>query len=137
MSADMNAGVAALGTVPKTVFVTIGRQDVAPLRAAPWHRYVLRSVEPPDAADLPPVVEIVTARGPFVLADEVRLMRDRGIDMLVTKNAGGNATSAKLDAARSLHIPVVMIARPPGPGGPEITVDDALAWLHAATERGA
>ena len=134
---DMTAAVAALGSVPEAVFVTIGRQDVAPLKAAPWHRYVLRSVEPPEPGDLPPFVEIMTARGPFALADELRLMRDRSIDMLVTKNAGGAATAAKLDAARTLGIPVVMIARPPGPSGPEVTVEDALNWLHAATERGA
>lgn len=134
---DMNAAVAALGTVPQAVFVTIGRQDVAPLQAAPWHRYVLRSVEPPDPGDLPPDVEIVTARGPFERDDELRLMRNSGIETLVTKNAGGEATAAKLDAARELGIAVVMIARPAEPDSPPIGVETALSWLHAATERGA
>ncbi len=130
----MAEAVAALGSTRKTVFVTIGRQDVAPLRAAPWHRYILRSVEPPDPADLPPDVRIVTARGPFELADELRLMAD-GVDILVTKNAGGTATHAKLDAARALGIPVVMIERPHATLDMAVTtVSDALAWL---AERGA
>lgn len=132
--ATMAEAVAALGTTPQTVFVTIGRQDVAPLRAAPWHRYILRSVEPPGLLDIPPNVEIVTARGPFELADELRLM-SRGVDTLVTKNAGGTATVAKLHAARALGVPVVMIERPHASAvTPATTVADALAWL---AERGA
>ena len=130
----MAEAVAALGMERKTVFVTIGRQDVAPLRAAPWHRYILRSVEPPDPLELPPDVEIVTARGPFEIAGELRLMSGR-VDILVTKNAGGTATSAKLDAARTLGIPVVMIERPQAALDVAVTtISDALAWL---AERGA
>ena len=131
----MTEAVAALGPARRTVFVTIGRQDVAPLQASRWHRYVLRSVEPPDPADLPPEVEVVTARGPFELADELRLMRERGVQTLLTKNAGGTATAAKLDAARALGVAVVMVERPHAAlWTAEVTVADALAWL---AERGA
>ncbi len=54
----------------------------------------------------------------------------------MTKNAGGSATEKKLDAARALGIPVVMIARPPAaPGETVPDIAGALTWLdrvHAA-----
>ena len=54
----------------------------------------------------------IKAIGPFSLEDEIRIMQDHRIDVLVSKNAGGNATIAKLDAARGLRIPVLMLERP-------------------------
>lgn len=58
------------------------------------------------------------------------------IDVLVTRDSGGQSAAAKLEAARSLHIPVVMVDRPQGPdpdGAPEPnsvdTVEDAARWL--------
>ncbi len=52
----------------------------------------------------------------------------------MTKNAGGGASEAKLEAARALGLPVVMVAQPApgGRGGGAETVADvaaALAWL--------
>lgn len=129
--ADMAAAAAALGTAPRRVFLTVGQGDLAPFAAAPRHRYLIRSIELPDPASLPPGARCVAARGPFAEADERRLLRAEGIEVLVTKNSGGDATAAKLAAARALGVPVVMVARPPGPAAP--TVPDAagaLAWLR-------
>lgn len=134
---DMGAAVAALGGVPRRVFLTVGQQELGPFRAAPWHDYLVRSVEPPDAGVLPDVVRYLAARGPFVVEDEVRLLRDEGIGVVVTKNSGGEATRAKLVAARRLGIPVVMVARPPEPEGPLVgDVAGVLDWLHQVLERG-
>ena len=85
--------------------------------------------DPPG--DVPPTWEIVRGRGPFTRESEVELMRSRGIDLLVTKNSGGEQTAAKLDAAADLGIGVVMVARPPLPEGvPAVdSVDAALAWV--------
>ena len=96
------------------VFLTIGQQDLAPF-AAVTARYLIRSVEPPDPALLPPGARLIAARGPFREADELALLRDEGVDVLVTKNSGGTATAPKLAAARALGIPVIMVARPPAP----------------------
>ena len=50
--------------------------------------------------------------------------------MLVTKNSGGALTAGKLDAARELGVPVMMIARPPRPGGPRCaSAAEAERWL--------
>jgi precorrin-6A/cobalt-precorrin-6A reductase len=128
---DANAAVTALGPEPRTVFLTIGRTEVADFRAAPQHRYLIRSVDAPEKNSLPPCAEVILRRGPFDFDDELSLMRAQGIDVVVSKNAGGEAAHAKIHAARQLKIPVVMIARPPLPAAPECSdVGAALAWLR-------
>jgi precorrin-6A/cobalt-precorrin-6A reductase len=60
------------------------------------------------------------------------LLRAHGIDHLVTRASGGSATVAKLDAARSLGLPVILIERPAPPSGNTAeSVDAALDWLAA------
>ena len=134
--ADMAAAARAIGATPRRVLLTIGRQDLAPFAAAPQHHYVIRSVDPPPPEALPPRATVISARGPFDPAAEAALLRDHAIEVVVTKNAGGNATEAKLAAARALGLPVVMVARPaPAPGETVTDVAAALQWLdsvHAA-----
>lgn len=128
---DMPAAAAALGAVPRRVFLTVGQQELAPFAAAPWHSYLVRSVEAPAPGLLPPGTRCIAARGPFAEADERRLLAEEGVEVLVTKNSGGTATAAKLAAARALGVPVVMVARPP-PSGAAAVPDaaGALAWLR-------
>ncbi|WP_442754933.1 cobalt-precorrin-6A reductase [Methylocystis sp. JAN1] len=114
--ADSAAAVHALGAAPRRVFLTIGRQGVADFRAAPQHDYLLRVIEPPEAKDLPPNCKVFSARGPFAREDEVALMREKGVEMVVSKNSGGALTYAKIEAARQLGLPVVMIEPPPRAG---------------------
>lgn len=137
----MAAAAAAIGPTPRRVFLTIGQQDLAPFRATPRHHYLIRSIDPPDPDLIPPDATLITARGPFDEEAERTLLRAHRIDILVTKNAGAAATEAKLAAARSLALPVIMIARPPTPPVDRVeTVTAALDWLarlhDAATPRG-
>ena len=132
----MDEAARALGSAARRVLLTIGRQDLAPFARMPQHDYVIRSVDAPPDAALPPRATVISARGPFAEADEIALLRAHAIDVLVTKNAGGDATRAKLDAARALRLPVVLVARPsPASGETVADVAGALAWLgrvHAA-----
>lgn len=128
---DMASAAAALDPAPSTVFLTVGRKDLAPFRAAAQHRYIVRSVDPPPAEDLPAGATVIAARGPFALEDETRLLRAHRIETIVTKNSGGSATAAKLVAARRLGLPVVMVERPPAPAASVPTVEDAWQWLLA------
>lgn len=93
------------------IFLTIGRQQLAPFALDPHNLYVIRTVEPPQVK-LPPRHRLILSRGPFAKDDEKKLMRDNQIDCVVTKNSGGQLTQAKLDAARELGIPVIMLQRP-------------------------
>ena len=136
-AASMEAAAAALGRVPRRVFLTVGQQELTPFRAAPWHDYLIRSVEPPDPAALPPRARCIAARGPFAAEDERRLLDVERIEVVVSKNSGGRATEAKLLAARDLALPVVLVARPPPPEPPVVPdAEAALAWLHQAALRG-
>jgi precorrin-6A/cobalt-precorrin-6A reductase len=130
--ADMEDAVAALGETPRRVFLTIGRLDLAPFAAAPWHRYVVRTIEPiGDALPGPGGGDHPGSR-PFDEAQECALMRAHGVDILVTKHSGGAATYGKIAAARALGIPVVMVERPAKPAVPNVgSVNEALAWIEA------
>jgi len=128
--ADMKAAVTALDQAPKRVFLTVGQKELAPFKAAPQHSYVIRSVDPPPPERLPPICEVITARGPFDEAAERTLMTANAIEVLVTKNSGGAATEAKLAAARDLAIPVIMVARPPVPEVESVAnTGAAMLWL--------
>ncbi|MBE7209708.1 MAG: cobalt-precorrin-6A reductase [Gluconacetobacter diazotrophicus] len=131
---DMEAAASALGAEPCRVFLTVGRRDLEPFRVlAGHHRYLVRSVDPPLPASLPPRAETVLGRGPFTEADEHALMLRSGVQVLVSRNSGGGAAAPKLVAARSLGLPVVMIDRAPGgddgvPAVPDWR--DALRWIR-------
>ncbi|HUO41258.1 MAG TPA: cobalt-precorrin-6A reductase [Mycobacterium sp.] len=114
------------------VFLTTGRSDVAAFAGCrAW--FLIRVVTEPDPGALPARHTLVLSRGPYRYPDEVALMHAHRIDLLVTKNSGGGATRAKLDAAATLGVPVVMVARPPLPPGVATvaTVDAAAAWIRA------
>lgn len=96
------------------IFLTIGRQQLAPFAQDIHNFYLVRAVEHPTV-ELPPRHRLELSRGPFDVATEKKLMRDNQIDCLVTKNSGGNMTAAKLTAARELGVSVIMVQRPPQP----------------------
>jgi precorrin-6A/cobalt-precorrin-6A reductase len=125
---DMAQAAIALGPRPRRVFLAIGRQELAAFGAP--HAYLIRSVDAPDPANLPPNATVITARGPFAEDAERALLAAHRIEVVVAKNAGGDATSAKLAAARDLGIEVVMVARP-APPEPPVVADAAAAldWL--------
>jgi precorrin-6A/cobalt-precorrin-6A reductase len=128
--ADLDAAAALLPTLGTRVLLTTGRQSIAAFAALDGLRFVSRSVEPP-VPPMPRHLEVVLERGPFDLEAERDLLRRHRVDVLVTKDSGGPA--AKLDAARELGIPVVMVDRPPLPAGVPVaaTVDAAVEWLTA------
>ena len=135
--ADTEAAARALGAAPRRVFLSLGRQDLHVFAAAPRHHYLARLIEKPDQATLPPDLRLLQARGPFDRADEERLLREERIEVMVSKNAGGTATYAKIEAARALGLPVVMIARPHKPAGVVMAdVETCVAWLHGLAPRG-
>jgi precorrin-6A/cobalt-precorrin-6A reductase len=122
----------ALGAASRRIFLTVGGLQLAAFAAAPHHHYLVRTIEPPEALASLPDHRLVLARGPFKVEDEIALMRDERIDVLVTKNSGGQATEGKLEAARALGLPVIMIERPKAGSVPTFErLDDVLAWIES------
>jgi len=115
---------------PGSVLLTLGRRDLAPFVALEGIRFTVRMIEPPGEPLPFADARLLLARGPFTIEDEMALMRDHSIDMLVTKASGGEATEAKIVAARRLRLPVVMLRRPATPPGPTAdSVEAVLAWV--------
>jgi precorrin-6A/cobalt-precorrin-6A reductase len=111
------------------VLLTTGRGGLAAFAgvdAAFW----IRAVDPPGPP-LPARHTLVLDRGPFCIDAERALLAEIGPHVLVTKDSGGDATAAKLTAAREARIRVLVIDRPALPDGVAVaaTVDDAVARL--------
>ncbi|MBY2930597.1 cobalt-precorrin-6A reductase [Sphingomonadales bacterium 56] len=134
---DIASAVRALDGPPRRVMLALGRMHVEAFAAQPQHQYLLRFVDAPDA---PPTLlrhHLLVDRGPFTPAGDLALMRDHGIDLVVAKNAGGEGARAKIDAARALGLPVIMIDRPPMPQARAVhDIGDVLAWIDHSAHRG-
>ncbi len=131
-AADAAAAAVVLSDLGRRVFLTIGRQDLAPFAARPDIWFLVRAIETPEAPLLLANYHLILGRGPFAAEDEAALMQEHGIAVLLSKNAGGQATYGKIEAARRLGLPVVMIDRPPLPIGETVlSVDEAAAWAEA------
>jgi precorrin-6A/cobalt-precorrin-6A reductase len=111
------------------VFLTTGRQGLAAFAAVDRAWFLIRCVDPPEEP-LPADSQVILARGPYDAVAERALMAEHRIEVLVTKNSGGPLTAGKLDAARELGLPVVMVRRPDRPDVPlRSTPDEAARWL--------
>ena len=127
---DVDQAASLLPGLGRRALLTVGAGAAAAFAAAEGVWCLVRLVTPP-AQPLPLAdYEILPARGPFTLAGELALLRDRRIAVVVTKASGGTATEAKLVAARELRLPVLLLRRPPPEAGPRVeTVEQALAWV--------
>ncbi|MDP8968846.1 MAG: cobalt-precorrin-6A reductase [Actinomycetota bacterium] len=130
----------AAGLLPhagRRVFLTTGRQGLAAFAHVTEAFFLIRCVDPPDPAALPPDRAVLLGRGPFTLEGELALIDGHALDVLITKDSGGEMTQAKLAAARRRGLPVIVVARPPRPETQTVqTVQEALAWLGEHVHEG-
>jgi len=128
--ADMREAARALGEAPRRAFLALGRNEIAAFAAAPQHFYLVRSVDPVEPPLAVPHATYIQARGPFREADDRALLAAHAIDVVVSKNSGGDAAYGKIAAARALGIAVVLLRRPALPEVPAVErIADAVAWL--------
>jgi precorrin-6A/cobalt-precorrin-6A reductase len=128
--ASMAEAAAALGSRPRRVFLTVGSLQLNAFRQlAHQHHYLVRTIDPVSRQSFPHA-DFIEAKGPFAPDAEEKLMRDHRIELLVTKNSGGQAAVAKLTAARRLGLDVILVARP-APHCDGGSVEDALARIDA------
>lgn len=99
----------ALAAFQRPLF-TLGREPLQHLQEIPPHQHwTLRALEAYPGTER---CEIIGARGPFCLEEERGLFATRRIDVLVSKNSGSGATEPKLQVARELGLPVLVLKRP-------------------------
>ncbi|MFJ9111055.1 cobalt-precorrin-6A reductase [Streptomyces sp. NPDC102283] len=132
-AATLAGAAELLPALGERVFLTTGRMGLAAFAGAGldalW--FLVRSVDAPEPPG-PARMEVLLDRGPFDLPGERELIRRHRIDVLVTKDSGGDATAPKLTAAREAGIPVVVVRRPPVPEGVPVarTPDEAARWVR-------
>lgn len=111
-------------------FLTTGRQELAPFAGRNDVYFLVRLVDRPEEPLPLAKYEVIAQRGPFRTDEETGLLTEHRIDCIVSKNSGGSASYAKIEAARALGLPVVMIERPPVPSGAlASSVEEALDWI--------
>ena len=107
----------ALAAFSRPLF-TIGLE---PLRHSheipPDQHWLVRCLE--TQPEPSPRLTVLNATGPFGLEEELHLLRHWHVDVLISKNSGGKAVAAKLQAARVQGIPVLMWQRPELPAADE------------------
>jgi precorrin-6A/cobalt-precorrin-6A reductase len=128
--ANHQAAAQLLPQLGQRIFLTIGRQELNFYAHLQDLWFLMRSIDLPDLPQMPPG-EILLAKGPFDLNSERELLLQYRIQAIVSKNSGGEATYAKILAARELGLPIVMIQRPATPTGEQTnTVKQAIEWLQ-------
>ncbi|WP_415953433.1 cobalt-precorrin-6A reductase [Streptomyces sp. KLOTTS4A1] len=127
---SLSEAASLLPQLGRRAFLTTGRLGLAAFAHLDTVSFLVRSVEAPEPP-LPPHTDVLLDRGPFTLAGEAELLRRHRIEVVVTKDSGGEATAAKLVAARKAGLPVVVVRRPPPPAGVRAVpdVEGVLAWL--------
>ena len=129
-AADADNAAKSLPSTAQKIFLSIGRQDLAPFSARDDVEFLVRMIEPPSKPLPLGRHELILGRGPFDADAEETLLSQYGIDTVVSKNSGGDPTYGKIVAARRLGLPVVMIGRPPASDGPSVpTVTAAMEWI--------
>ena len=114
-----------------SIFLTTGNKELRLFQNSLNYHFLVRTVDEPELVSEWTEATFLKDRGPYTLENEIMLLKKHKISMLVTKNSGGISTYAKIEAARHLKIPVLMVSRPEmGTGESCQTVNEAVDWVH-------
>lgn len=111
-------------------FLTLGRDQLGPFIGPNSQNVFVRVL---GEGPLPKIRrgKVLTEKGPFSVVSETELFRRLEVDCVVTRNIGGRGGWPKLQAARTLRIPVVLLRRPVTPDGLDVRnrAVDAVTWI--------
>lgn len=93
-------------------FLAIGSQHLSAFAERNDVEFVVRMIDAPKSSSLPENYEIVLGKPPIDSATEIILFESHRITHLLCRNSGGDRSYAKVEAARKLGLPVIMISRP-------------------------
>lgn len=112
------------------VFVTTGRQTCGAFTELPDRTFFFRQLTQDPALPCQGRFRAVPGQGPFTIEQERHLFETLKINRLICKNSGGAASRTKLDAAREMKVPIILLRRPAPSGAPVVSsVSDALDWV--------
>ncbi|MCZ4262211.1 cobalt-precorrin-6A reductase [Limimaricola sp. G21655-S1] len=115
-----------------TVFLATGPQRLEAFTGLEGRRVLCRRIDPAPGPFPYDNGDWVVSRPPFSVEDETALFALLGVDVLATKDSGGEDGRAKLEAARALGLRVVLLDRPRLPEGARVveTMEEALHWAE-------
>lgn len=109
---DAAAAATEAARLGRRIFLSFGGRELAAFAGLRGTWFLVRRIDRAEQKLPLRRYALTLGRGPFSVGSEIALLRRHRIDVVVTKASGGTETRAKLDAARALGLPVVMIARP-------------------------
>ena len=125
---DMTAACAQLPAGAR-VFLAAGRREIRVFADRKDIWCLVRMIEPPAPGETMPMGEIILGHPATTVDEEVALFKTHDIGWIVSKDSGGKA-SAKIDAARVLGLPVILINRPVIPDVQTVsTIDAVMSWV--------
>ena len=129
------------GPTKQIVFLTTGKRSLELFQQCKKLKFLVRTVESSEnfmataGTKSWKEAEFLRARGPFTLENELALFQKYGVTLLVSKNSGGISTYPKIEAARKLKIPVLMVDRPSiNSANLCQQVNQALDWIVQKTK---
>lgn len=127
--ATIEKAVKAIGQ-NEIVFLALGAQGSRAFATLANVRFVIRTADPVAPENRWPNAHYLTGLPNQDPELEAGLFRANHVSLLIARNSGGDRGYAKIAAARSLGLPVVMIASPAESGGRSAAgVQDAIIWL--------
>ncbi len=94
------------------VLLALGSQHLGAFSSRGDVRFIVRMVDPPETPPALPDHEIVLGRPSAAAEEEAELLERFAVTHIVCRNSGGTGAYAKIEAARRLRLPVIMIDRP-------------------------
>lgn len=104
---------AAREAIPQgaTVLLALGRQYIAPFAERGDVRFIIRMVDKPEAPLAFKKHTLLLGLPKPTAAEEAALFAEHKITHILCRNSGGNGAYAKIEAARNLGLPVIMLSR--------------------------
>jgi len=93
------------------VLLALGSQHINRFNTRDDVFYLVRMVDQPANTLSLPNHQILTGRPSTDVLDEKRLLQEHAITHIVCRNSGGTGAYAKIEAARMLGLPVIMLQR--------------------------
>ena len=93
-------------------FLALGSQYIDAFSSREDVEFIVRMIDPPQKPLPLKCHEIITAKPGSEAKSETKLFKAYAITHLVCRNSGGNGAYARIEAAREMKLPVIMIGRP-------------------------
>ncbi len=93
------------------VLLALGSQHIDTFAARDDVHFIIRMVDQPERKLPLADHELVLGKPPADTASEIILLKSYGVTHIVCRNSGGKGAYAKIEAARSLGLPVIIVGR--------------------------